>query len=111
MIKDYHKLAYMHVGGLYRLAGMSKNKTTTCLAIGYSNPDHYAPFLTACRRFGWPGADKKRFTDGDVFVCLEILTHDSGMINSYILLTPDGRRAKIWHQGNKSKFKKARLQK
>jgi hypothetical protein len=113
MMKDYHSLAYMQVGGLYCLSGLTKNKTTTCMAMGYHTPDdNTAPFLTACQRFGWPGPNKRRFTDGDVFVCLEVVTNeDTGHVNSYVVLTPDGRRAKVWHQGNKTKFKKATLRK
>lgn len=99
---------YMRVGQLYRLRGLSRNKQQKYLAVakGYGKTDYY---LCGCTAAGWPGSAKRRYTDGDLFLCVKVLVRETegwgaGTIHGYLVVTPDGRRVHLDHDGNKMKF-------
>ena len=100
---------YMEVGGLYRLRGMSKNKDLKCLCESWTPPNHSdPPCLESARMFGYPGKNQTRYVDGTLFLCLQVIRREDENgyygFDGYLVLTPDGKRVRLWHDGNKTKF-------
>jgi hypothetical protein len=104
----------MEVGGLYRLRGMSKNKDLKCLAEAWTPPrSAELPYLESARLFGYPGKNQTRYIDGTLFLCLQVIQRPNEKntgyygFEGYVVLTPDGKRVRLWHGGNKTKFVRA----
>ena len=95
---------WMVKGRMYMLQRIAKNKFENTMVMdgtGYLRSTHII------------GKSPRRYTDGDVFVCLscEPLVRRPEILKEYgqywicSLLTPDGKVAKITSNGNKTKFK------
>ena len=96
----------MEPGKLYQLRNLKRNKRDRCMTA------HQGTLVT-CGDFGWPGGHHRRYTDGDVFLCLAEDTvpeynHRRSMVRAYKLLTPAGDIVRVWRDGNKTKFKEAK---
>ncbi len=94
----------METGKSYMLQNMGRNKYEKCLAIspGVMSYDEET-YLVKCCMFGHP-LNQRRYTDGSVFMCLGSKV-DKWHRSSYRMLTPDGRVAYLFPNGNKTKFR------
>ena len=93
-------------GRMYMLRGLQKNGFDKCMAVGSSGQ------LITCQERGWPFG-KRRYTDGDVFVCLS--TEDRSLApgrynygRHYKVLTPGGEVASVTPDRNKTKFREVK---
>jgi hypothetical protein len=96
----------MEPGKLYQLRNLKRNKRDRCMTA------HQGTLVT-CGDYGWPGGHHRRYTDGDVFLCLAtdvVAEYNYGVqrIRAYKLLTPAGDIVRVWRDGNKTKFKEVK---
>ena len=99
-------MLHMVPGKLYMLRNLKRNKRDRNMAV------HQGTLVT-CGDHGWPGRTQRRYSDGDVFLCLSEDTvpeynHRQSMVRAYKLLTPAGDIVRIWRDGNKTKFKEVK---
>ena len=94
---------FMIPGRMYMLRGLQKNGFDKCMAVGSSGQ------LITCQERGWPFG-KRRYTDGDVFVCLSMETNLSLWTTTthYKVLTPGGEVAALTSDRNKTKFREVK---
>lgn len=97
---------FMIPGRMYMLRGLQKNGFDKCMAVGSSGQ------LITCQERGWPFG-KRRYTDGDVFVCLSMETNPHrhyryGQRQHYKVLTPGGEVASLTSDRNKTKFREVK---
>ena len=84
------------------LRGLQKNGFDKCMAVGSSGQ------LITCQERGWPFG-KRRYTDGDVFVCLSMETNPHRHVTTrYKVLTPGGEVAALTSDRNKTKFREVK---
>jgi len=93
---------FMIPGRMYMLRGLQKNGFDKCMAVGSSGQ------LITCQERGWPFG-KRRYTDGDVFVCLSMETNPHRWTTTrYKVLTPGGEVAALTSDRNKTKFREVK---
>lgn len=97
--KKHKPILVMTPGKLYRLSNVSKNRVNQYMAVSKA----YGNTLRVCRKIGHPW-NAKRYSDGDVFLCLALGQNGLHHHVTYKVLTPDGVVATLFAYRNKSKF-------